>query len=150
MSCSGVCFLPSCALSWVRGCSLMRDGDPAASAAVTLACWFFLKLDRTFFFSFPWKQNSTDQVLNDNDPKQRLIHHRAFKWHFDIIGNVNPGIFIINAVAAFDCSPGRGLLNLKGLYWMFGTWRHAGEEPRQGLVGDRAHHGCSDSTVSLS
>lgn len=51
--------------------------------------WFFcfFKLDRTFF-SFPWKQNNTDQILNDNDPKQRLIHHRAFKKHFDIIGFV--------------------------------------------------------------
>lgn len=60
-------------------------------------CFFFFKLDRTFFFfiSFPWKQNSTDQILNDDNPKQRLIHHGGLKKrHFDIIGKVNPGIFI--------------------------------------------------------
>lgn len=88
--------------------------DPAACAAITLACGVGQN-----FFSFPWKQNSTAQILNDNDPKQRLIHHQAFKRHFDIIGNVNPGISITNAVEAFDCSPGRGLFNLTRLYCMF-------------------------------
>lgn len=45
-----------------------------------LVLLFFFKLDRTFFkISFPWKQNSTDQILNDDNPKQRLIHHEGFK-----------------------------------------------------------------------
>lgn len=139
--CTGVCFLPSCALSWGQGCAVSCKTEiqqhvlQSRQLVVVLFFVFFnvFKLDRTFF-SYPWKQNSTNQSLNDNDPKQRLIHHRVFKRHFDITGNVNPGIFIINTVEAFDWSPGRGLLNLTRLYMLFQTWRPADEELRQRLV----------------